>query len=225
MVYPLYDKLCSYNPTNSEESPAMRKTFLLSVTTLVVMTLVALASYGFRHSKAPELPKSPAIDYEKLNPIQISKDNSLGSLLFIQEATTKQASNGEYEMLTGSQSGFAANSTYPDVSLINHSSKTIKSFALIVQSAADRPQSGHIILKNNLSIAPNETYKVASSAWARSEKETIERDGKLVTVARKPGLNSPGAWLPGAAADLRVTVGLVEYDDNTRWKIPTYSNW
>jgi hypothetical protein len=203
----------------------MKKTCLLSVPPLVVIAVVALLGYGFKTSEAPELQKSQIIEIEKLSPIQISRDNSLGSLLFIQEATSREASNKEYTMLTGTESESAANTTFPDVSLINNSNKTIKFFALVVQSAADRRQASRFILKSNLSIAPNATYRVTSTEWLPAERETIQKNGQTLTVARPPGFNSPRAWLPGAASDLRVTVGMVEFDDNTKWKLPANLNW
>ena len=154
-----------------------------------------------------------------LNALQIYSDNSQGSLLYIQEASVKEISGDDFTILAGDAPKHFRQTTFPEVTLFNSSGKTIKSFAIAVQSAADKPKSGYVLLKNNLSILPISTYKVASSEWPRDERVTVEKGGKFVTGLRKPGLDSAKSWIPGGASDLRVTVGFIEFEDGTSWMI------
>lgn len=157
--------------------------------------------------------------------VQIYADNSKGSPLYVQEATVKEILGDDFTILAGEAPKHFKQATFPEVILSNSSAKTIKSFALAVKSVADKPRSGYIVLKNDVSIPPNSTYKVASGEWPMAERVSIEQAGKFVNVLRKPGLDSAKSWIPGAASDLRVTVGFVQFDDGTTWMISSDSDW
>jgi hypothetical protein len=157
--------------------------------------------------------------------VQIYADNSQGSSLYIQEASVKEIAGDDFAILAGEPPRHFRQATFPEVTLFNSSAKTIKSFAIVVKSAADRPQSGHVLLKNSLSIPPNSAYAVASSEWIKAERVSIQEGNKFENRLRQPGLDSAKAWIPGAASDLKVTVGLVEFEDGTRWMISRDSNW
>jgi hypothetical protein len=157
--------------------------------------------------------------------VHIYADNSQGSSLYVQEAGVKEISGDEFRALVGEAPRHFRQTTFPEVIMLNGYSKTITGFALIVQSAADKPQSGYILLKKRLSIRPDSTYKVTSSEWLPAETVSVQEGEKFVTRLRQPGLDSVKSWLNGAASDLRVTVGLVEFEDGTRWKISSDSGW
>ena len=159
------------------------------------------------------------------NAVQIFVDNAQGSLLHIQDASVKEISEDDFTTLVGEPPRYSIQSTFPEVTLLNRDSRTIKSFAIIVQSAVENPKSGYVLLKRNLSITPNSTYKVNSSEWPQAERISIQKGGKFATRLRQPGLESARSWIRGAASDLRITVGLVEFEDGSRWKIPPSSNW
>lgn len=158
-------------------------------------------------------------------PVHIYADNAQGSSLYVQEASVKEISGDEFRALVGEGPRHFRQTTFPEVTMVNAYSKTITGFALIVQSAVDKPQSGYILLKKKLSIRPDSTYSVTSSEWLPAEKVSVQEGEKFVTRLRQPGLDSAKSWLNGAASDLRVTVGLVEFEDGTRWKISSDSGW
>jgi len=157
--------------------------------------------------------------------VQIYADNSKGSPLYVQEATVKEISGDDFTILTGEAHKHFKQATFPEVTLSNGTAKTIKSFAIAVGSAADKPRSGYILLKNNVSIPPSSTYKLTSGEWPKAERVSVEQAGRFVNVLRKPGLDSAKAWIPGSASDLRVTIALVEFEDGTRWMISSDSDW
>jgi hypothetical protein len=195
--------------------------------------LIAAASFGglsVLETRAIARPvqqqKSNIIQQIKASSaVRINADNSQGSQLYIREATVKEISGDEFTRLTGEAPRHFRQATFPEVTLFNNSSKTIKSFALVAKSATEDSQSGYILLKKNLSILPGTSYKVASSEWPQAERVSTEKDGKFMHGVRQPGLDSAKSWIPGAASDLRVTVGLVAYEDGTGWKISRDSNW
>lgn len=157
--------------------------------------------------------------------VQIYADNSKGSPLYVQEATVKEILGDDFTILVGEAHKHFKQATFPEVTLSNGSAKTIKSFAIAVKSAVDKPRSGYILLKNNVSIPPSSTYKLTSGEWPMAERVSVEQAGRFVNVLRKPGLDSAKAWIPGSASDLRVTIALVEFDDGTTWRISSDSDW
>jgi hypothetical protein len=116
-------------------------------------------------------------------------------------------------------------STYPDVTLVNTSQKTITSFMIVVKSKADTPTSGHIVMTKDLSIDPGAAYTLASSKWMKAEKVFVEKDGKFISSLRQPKLDSSKSWLPGAASDLTVVIGMVVFEDGSQWKVPAGFAW
>jgi hypothetical protein len=157
--------------------------------------------------------------------LQIYSDNSQGSPLYIQEASVKEISGDDFTKLAGETSKNLKQATFPDVTLVNSSGKTIRSFAIAVKSSVDKPKSGYILLKNKLSISPNSTFSVALSEWPKAERGSIQKGDRFIYGLRRPGLDSAKSWIPGAASDLSVTVGFVEFEDGTRWMISRDSDW
>ena len=158
------------------------------------------------------------------SPIPIHSQDLDGSPLHIQEATVREISGDDLSKLAGEAAKHPTQATYPEVTLLNTSEKTIKAFAVMVQSSADRPDSWYGVLKRGLSITPNAALKVTSPEWLQAERVHVHEDGKFVNRLRQLGLDSPKSWLPGAASNLRVIVGMVEFDDGTKWTAPPGSN-
>lgn len=97
--------------------------------------------------------------------VEIYADNSQGSPLLVQGATVREISGNDFSLLVGEPPKHFKQATFPEVTLFNGYSKTITAFALVVQSAVDKPKSGYILLKKNLSIPPNSFHKVTYSEW------------------------------------------------------------
>lgn len=157
--------------------------------------------------------------------VQIYADNSKGSPLYVQVATVKEISGDDFTILAGEAHKHFKQATFPEVTLSNGTAKTIKSFAIAVKSAVDKPRSWYALLKNNVSIPPSSTYKLTSGEWPMAERVSVEQAGRFVSVLRKPGLDSAKAWIPGSASDLKVTIGWVEFDDGTTWMVSSDSDW
>ena len=199
----------------------MKKTIWLTLCLACIITIVTLVSISsVTGNNSEPQKKNPTLAIDQLPDLPIIMDNSFGSDLVVQNATSKEVSGAQYRMLTGEESVSVANSTYPDVTLINRSAKTIKSFALLTSSTVDPSQKGHMILKSNLALTSGSTYTVTAKEWPMAERKTVQKGEQFVNVVQKLGLDSAKAWLPGRAGDLKVTVGLVEFEDGTRWIIP-----
>jgi hypothetical protein len=162
---------------------------------------------------------------EDLSAIQIQRDNLHSSPLYIQEATVKEMSREEFLVLVGESASYVTQTTFPQVALLNDSSKTITAFMLLVRSASESPDKGHFLLKSKLSIPPNSTFKVAPEEWPMSERVTTEKDGKFLSRSQQPELKSIKSWIPGTASELKITVGLVEFADGSKWTVPPDSTW
>lgn len=196
----------------------MKRAFLVSAILASLTGFVALNAQTI--TKTDERQKRKILKKIKAsNTIQIYADNSLGSPLSIQEASVKEIASEDFKILAGEAPRHIKQATFPEVTLFNGSGKTIKSFAVAVQSAVDKPDSWYILLKSDLRIPSNSTYKVASSEWPRAERVSIQKEGKFVSRLQQPGLDSSKSWIPGAALDLKITVGLVEFEDGERWMV------
>lgn len=148
--------------------------------------------------------------------VLIAGDNAEGGPLLIQEAKVIQISEQEFKSLTGEDKNRPITAvTFPEVNLLNTSTKAIKSFALVVHNAIDNGL--HVVIMRRVSIKPGEQYKVASREWRPAERRTVREGDRSVTRLEKLGLRSPKSWISASAADLRVIVGLIDFDDGTRW--------
>lgn len=157
--------------------------------------------------------------------VRISADNSQGSPLYIREATVKEISGEEFTRLVGEAARHFRQATFPDVVVENGSGKTVRAFALVARSAAEASDSGYILIKRGVAVAPGASFKVWSGEWPEADRVSVDRGGKFETGLRRPGLESAKSWVAGSAADLGVTVGMVEFDDGTRWRMPAESGW
>ncbi len=152
--------------------------------------------------------------------ISVAVQNSTEVPFLIQEATVREISGSDFAILSGETPRHFRYSTFPEVTLYNEAAKKVKAFGIAVQSSVDKPGSGRILLKNNLSISPYSTYKVISTEWPKAEPISVEKDGKFVSRLQQPGLDSVKSWLLGSASNLTVTIGYVEFEDGTKWIIP-----
>lgn len=198
----------------------------LAISLVVAAFLSGLAQNVGAFARPNQQQKSRIVrQIKSSHTVEIYADNSQGSKLIVEAAAVREISGDDFSALVGQPSKHFKQTTFPEINLVNGSSKTITSFALVVQSAVDQPRSGYILLKKNLSIPPNSVYKVASGEWPPAERVSIQKGDKFVTRSKQPGLDSAKSWLNGAASDLRVTVGLVEFEDGTSWKISSDSGW
>ena len=155
----------------------MKRALLVSL--VIVATLAGLAALDVRAITHPnQLQKTRIINQiRSSSAAPIYADNSQGSPLYIQEASVKEISGEDFTRLVGEPPKHFRQSTFPEVILLNGSARTIISFAISVQSAADKPNSGYILLKKNLSIPPNSTYKLLPGDWPKAERVSVQEEG------------------------------------------------
>lgn len=203
----------------------MKKSFLIFLTALIFLTGIVTVSAQIG-TGSNERQKNKIISKVLASaPVQIYSDNSRGCPISVQESSVKEITAEDFTILVGETPKHSRQATFPEAIVFNSSGKTIKSFAIVVKSAADKPKSNYFLLKDNLSILPNSTYKIVSTEWVKAERVSIQKGDKFVTAFRQPGLDSAKSWLPGAASDLKVTIGLVEFTDGTRWMISQDEGW
>ena len=203
----------------------MKKSFPTFLTTLILITGIATVNAAIG-ATSNERQKKKIIKNILASPsIQIYSDNSRGCPIMVRESSVKEITSEDFTVLSGETSKHIRQATFPEVTVFNSSGKTVKSFAIVVKSAADKPKSGYILLKNDISIPPNSTHKIVSTEWVKAERVSVQKGDKFVTAFRQPGLDSAKSWLPGAASDLKVTIGFVEFTDGTRWMISQDEGW
>jgi hypothetical protein len=203
----------------------MKKSFLIFLTALIFLTGTVTLNAGIG-AIPNERQKNKIIKKILASaPIQIYPDNSRGCPIYVQESSVKEITADDFTILVGEPSKHIRQATFPEATVFNSTSKTIKSFAIAVKSAADTLKSNYFLLKNNLSIPPNSTFKVVSTEWVKAERVSIQKGDKIITALQQPGLDSAKSWLPGAASDLKLTIGFVEFIDGTRWIVSQDSDW
>ena len=195
----------------------MKRSILFSAIAMVSLGALVSVNVQSRIGSDKQEIKERIAEIDELTATQINIDNLKGSPLVIQDARVKEISGDDFKALTGEASANSRQSTFPEVLLYNGSSKTIKSFAVVVDSGTGK---GNGLLKN-ISIPPYSTHKVLSSEWPRAERVTVENEGKFVNVLRQPRLDSSKSWIPVSASSLKVTVGFVEFEDGTEWTVPS----
>ena len=196
----------------------MRRALLVALLAASLAGLAVLEVSAITHPN--QLQKTKIINQIKSSgAVSINADNSRQSPLYIQEASVKEISGEDFTKLVGEPPKHFKHSTFPDVTLLNSSGKTVRAFAISVQSGVADPNSGYIVVKKGLSISPNSTYKLLSGEWPKAERVSVQKGDKFVTSLQKPGLDSAKAWVPGAASDLKVMVGMVEFEDGSRWML------
>jgi hypothetical protein len=157
----------------------------------------------------------PSNDVPSIDPV--------GLPLHIVSASSREIPKLVFREITGEASHQRTMSTYPEITLVNTSQKTITGFTILMKNNLD--SMGHAIVMKRVSIAPGATYLLPSAKWPKPEKVTTERDGKFVSVVKIPGLDSPKAWLPGSASDSKVVVGMVTFSDGTTWTVSDDPRW
>ena len=197
----------------------MKRMFLGMV---VVAVLTGGAAPGGRAATATGQQQKTRVlnQVNASRPTPIYGDNSTGSRLYIQEAGVKEISGNDFTALVGEAPMYYRQATFPEVTLLNTTGKTIKAFVLVVKSAQDKTHA-YVLYSKNLSITAGSTHKVASGDWPQVEKITVQKAGKFINVVQKPGLTSARSWISGAASDLKVFVGLVEFEDGSTWQLPS----
>src|SRR5438876_924792 len=115
---------------------------------VAVLNVIVLIPTNGKTWASSNQRKRTIIRQVKASPsVQIHTDNSQGSMLYIREAAVKEISGDDFAVLVGASTNHLKQSTFPDVTMLNGYSKTISSFAIVLQSAVEDPRNGHVFLK------------------------------------------------------------------------------
>lgn len=138
--------------------------------------------------------------------------------LRIIEAKAKEASAADYNSLTGKATNLLNISTVPEAIVRNTSNKTITQFMLVIRDPKTRSMRSQDFPK--LSILPGETFSIKPKHFISPEKITSVDSNGLTITREKPRIDSVNYWIPFAErSDFFVTVGVVHFDDGSRWMI------
>lgn len=146
-----------------------------------------------------------------------------GVPLSIQKAKVKEIGNAEYYQLTGFSSDSSRYATFPDVNLTNNTDQRVISLVLMVGNKQTRQIHG--VSLNKISIEPHGSYSIVSTDWVRPEKKVrVTASGKVIELLR-PDLDSEKMWFAGAASDLVLRVGAVQFENGNRWELDPRMDW
>jgi hypothetical protein len=168
---------------------------------IVVGLMLAVTSWfseaGFSQTTLEKVLKSPdgSIHFE----------NPPDAPLIIEQANTKVITRAMYGQLVGFDGDQAANSsghytTYPTVTVYNNTNQVVTSFTVFLE----RPGSKRTFVKmGGIRLEPNQTYTLERDYWRPAHTS--------------PDMHKSYMWLPGDGSDLKLILGIVEFEDRSRW--------
>lgn len=200
-----------------------RKTFLFTVCILLV---VFTAAFGLsvrssnRHSQVLNQKDRDVLlkQVEDLPEVPIRVIENSDSPLKISQATVKEIPSADYTKLTGKTTSFVSVASFPRAILINTSGKTITGFIFGIRDP--KTKTLQTLNQQKISLPAGATYTITREHFLAPEK-TMRADNSGV----RPQLSLPEAdsekyWINFAErSDLFVTVGMVFYEDGSRWTI------
>lgn len=136
----------------------------------------------------------------------------------ITETKVKEITGSEFTRLTGKTTDLATVSSVPEVKVINNSGKTVTGFILAIRDPKSRTLRTFSPYK--VSMAPGETYTVRQDQFVISGKTTVADDQGVRQELIKPKMDSEKFWITFAErSDFFVTVGMVFFEDQSKWMI------
>lgn len=193
---------------------------VLSATAALVVIFVGIrgSALGQSSKHISGNQKSEIIERVRKYPdISIGFENYEGVPLSIQEANVKEIGNVEYDQLTGLTTDLLKYVSFPNVTLTNNTDQRIIGLTLAIGNRQTKRIHG--VKLSNIIIEPHGTFSVKASDFVRPERTVhITKAGK-VTDRLKPDLDSEKMWFQGSASEVVIAVGMVDYENGTRWMI------
>ncbi len=153
--------------------------------------------------------------------IPISFENSERVPLTINDATVKEISNAEFQQLVGFTTDSDRYSLFPKVTVKNNTGQRVTGFAVMVGDRQTRRI--HSVKFHGITIEPNGSFIVNPSDWVKREKKVrVTDEGQVIlNKAGQPSidLDSEKIWMRARAKDLVLIVGLVDFENGTRWMV------
>ncbi|HJP95844.1 MAG TPA: hypothetical protein VJ843_00575 [Candidatus Saccharimonadales bacterium] len=193
---------------------------VISATAALAFVFVGISGSALgqasKHSSGSQ--KSEIIERVRKYPdTSIGFENYEGVPLSIQEANVKEIGNVEYNQLTGLTTDLPKYVSFPNVTLTNNTDQRIIGLTLAVGNRQTKRIHG--VKLSNIIIEPHGTISVKTSDFVRPERTVhITKAGK-VTDRLEPDLDSEKMWFQGSASDVVIVVGMVDYENGTRWII------
>jgi hypothetical protein len=209
---------------NKGFSPVNRTAVVVSVGALLVVFISGI-TLGQTSKGTTGEGKREIVDRVRQYPdSSISFDNYDAVPLLIQEAKVKEIGNAEYHQLTGFTTDSPRYISFPNVTLTNNTDRRVIGFALAVGNKQTRQIDG--VKLSKIIIEPHGSYSVKASDFIRPERTVqVTKSGK-VTNRLKSGLDSEKMWLRGSASDMVLTIGIVDFENGTRWTMdPSKDPW
>jgi hypothetical protein len=194
----------------------------IAVVTLLVMAAVSVvASQPKQAELARKQPAGDIVAEMRRSPQAANEINNLaGAPVTILDSSSVEISRSVYRKLTGTKTSAAKAASYPQVTLVNTSDSPVTQLLLILTNKLTGTRTRLKI--SNIHIKPNATYVVDSEKWmlpALIGIRSAEDQPKAVSRKQLLRYDSSRVWMQGSAADLSVTVGLVDQADGTRWDL------
>jgi hypothetical protein len=194
--------------------------------TVVTLLVMAAASVVAGQPKQSELAQKQRAASDLVTEVLRSPraanqiKNLAGAPVTILDSSSWEVSRGVYRKLTGAKTSAATAASYPQVTVMNNSDSPVTEMLLILTNKLTGTRSRLKI--SHINIAPGGTYVVDSERWMIPVLVgTRSAEDQPKAVSRKEILryDSDRVWMLGSAADLSVTVGLVDQADGTRWDL------
>jgi hypothetical protein len=194
----------------------------IAVVTLLMMAAVSVVASQPKQSEMAKKPGAGDLVAEVLRSPRAANEirNLAGAPVTILDSSSLEISRSVYRKLTGMKTSAAQAASYPQITLVNNSDSPVTQVLLLLTNkltgARNRLKIG------NIKINPRETFVVDSEKWmipALVGVRSAEDQPKTISRNQVLRYDSSRVWMLGSAADLSVTVGLVDQADGTRWDL------
>lgn len=200
-----------------------RKTILFAGGSVFLFFVVALVLSVKTNSQQLQVPNQKDKDI-LIAQVEKSAEQSLkvvendDSPLRIVEAKAKEVNGSDFTKLTGKTTDLAVVSSVPEVKLTNTSGKTIIGFIFAIREP--KTKTLQTLNQEKISIAPGETYVIKREHFVAPEKLTVADSRGTRQKLVQPKIDSEKYWIDFAGrSDFFVTVGMVYFDDGSKWMI------
>jgi hypothetical protein len=200
-----------------------RKAFLFAACIALVIFTVAFGLSVRSSSRQSQVLKQKDRDVlleqvEDLPELPIKVVENSDSPLKISQATVKEILGADYTKLTGRTTRFVSVASFPHAILINTSGKTITGFIFGIRDP--KTKTLQTLNQRKISLPAGATYTIKREHFLAPEKIMKADNNGVRPQLSLPKADSEKYWIDFAErSDLFVTVGMVFYEDGSRWTI------
>lgn len=189
----------------------MARSYRTSIGAFAVLLLVSLSAWAGRQSSTMldsgvDKKKARMIEKIKRSPSVATRVADSEAPLVVRESNSKEIRNSDYHELVGRTTPSERVSSFPEVKLFNGSDKRVTAFTLLLEKVGT--SNLYFIKSAKISILPREDYVVSSFRWIQWQRSD-----------QPPDFDSAEIWLIGGADEFIVRVGMVQFEDGSKWEI------